>query len=193
MFFVLSAAIQFYFMDITKCSFVRRGWTSETGRWKHVHVEVHLLCFHLRDTDCICRQAHALTSIHRTFRPLHPNQFPSIGSTNCIDCVYVGTHQEWHLRREGSSMPSVAWSNSYSQPWHGKDSWWVVDWLAARSQSTLESIGWTKRKLSCLRWNIMEIPLSTVAQGFFEVTQQQAELQPCPRPLVRDGFKKHHR
>lgn len=111
----------------------------------YTHAKVHLMCFYVYNTYCICSKAHCLTNIHRTFHPLHPNQFFSCSGKNCIDSIYVTTHQEWHSWRGGSSVPSVALSNSY--PWHHKDSLWVVRWLGVQSQSTLQSIDRTEKEV----------------------------------------------
>lgn len=157
---VIRLVLDVYVCQITVlCTAVRRDWKSYMTVRKLTPIQNCTSCAFMYTTHyCTCSPTYWLSNIHRTFRPLHPNQFFSSSGRIRIDSIYVATHQEWHLWRGGSSMPSVALSNSYSHPWHRKDSWWVVRWLGAQSQSTLESIDRTKRKLSCLSWNIMEIP-----------------------------------
>lgn len=67
---------------------------------------------------------------------------------NCIDPICAATHHWQHFWNGESGAPSVTCANFYSHPWHCKDSWWVVHRFGAHSQSSLESIDGTKRKLS---------------------------------------------
>lgn len=70
-------------LDECLCYEKKRVRKSYKTAWSaHTSVKVHLMCFQVHNPDCryTCIPAQWLTSIHRTLRPLHPNQFFSSGS-----------------------------------------------------------------------------------------------------------------